>query len=94
MSRYHAPGHLSCRRFEGNDVSSDEDAMEHESDFHRSRMALKRSGYDPWVHENWEELVDLYDVFVQRGRHTFGEAFNQKGRFGDFLVFVYSRMQP
>lgn len=46
-------------------------------------------GYNAWLSDHTDALLELYNLFKKNGDIMFGRAFFQTGSFDDFARFVY-----
>ena len=58
---------------------------------HDRRVTLD---YRHFLKEYSQELLELYNLYMDCGEQLFGRAFHQTGGFHDFARYTFSRTQP
>ncbi|AUD57262.1 hypothetical protein [Pleurochrysis sp. endemic virus 1a] len=53
-----------------------------------------RKAFNDWYAKYYNELVDLYTIYLRTGRNHFGDAYHQNGTFVDFAEFVFKHTWP
>lgn len=72
------------------DYREDSEEESSESDIPQSMQRDRAQ----WVVENYDELVEIYEVFKKVGVLTFGSAFFQSGGIDRFAKFCYKYTSP
>ena len=67
---------------------------EEESDEYEDVPRTMQRDRAQWVVENYDELVEIYEVFKKVGVLTFGSAFFQSGGIDKFAKFCYKYTSP
>ena len=53
-----------------------------------------QSAFRHFVNDCYDELVELYDIYMSSGTKLFGRAFHQTGSFYDFARYMFSNTHP